>query len=60
MVDEWVNHALDQAWKVEGKLDATDKAHAEVDKKLKKTLAQLTEVEKVQKNVEATLNSFEK
>ena len=53
MAEEWVDHALNQ-------LDATEKAHTEVDKKLKETLAQLTKVEKAQKNAEATLNSFEK
>ena len=35
MVEEWVDHALDQA----RKLDIAEKAHAEADKKLKETLA---------------------
>ena len=39
MAEEWVDHALNQ-------LDATEKAHTEVDKKLKETFAQLTKVEK--------------
>lgn len=39
MVEEWVDHALDQARQAEGKLTAAEKAHTEVDKKLKETLA---------------------
>ena len=31
-----------------------------MDRKLKETLAQLTEVEEAQKNAKATLNNFEK
>jgi len=53
VAEEWVDHALNQ-------LDVVEKAHTDVDKKLKETLAQLTEVEKAQKNAEAALNSFEK
>ena len=60
MAEEWVDHTLDQARQVEGKLIATKKARAEVDKKFKETLSQLTEVEKAQKNVEVALNNFEK
>ena len=41
-------------------MDVVEKAHVEVDKKLKETLAQLTKVEKSQKNAEATLTSLEK
>lgn len=46
MAEEWVGHSLDLVRKAESKLEASEKAHAEVDKKLKETLAQLTEVEK--------------
>ena len=46
MANKWVDHSLDLARKAKGKLKASEKAHAEVDKKLKETLAQLTEVEK--------------
>ena len=60
MAKEWVDCALDQARQAKGKLTATEKAWAQVDKKLKETLAQLIEAEKAQKNVEAALNSFEK
>ena len=55
-----MDHTLDQAQKAKGKLEATEKAHAKVDKKLNETLAQLTDEKKAQRNVEATLNSFEK
>ena len=60
MVKEWVDHTLDLARQAEGKLAAAEKAHTKVDKKLKETLAQLTEAEKAQRNAEATLNSYEK
>ena len=43
-----------------GKLEAAEKAHAEVDKKLKETLTQLTEAKKAQRNAEAALNGFKK
>ena len=60
MADEWVDHFLDLARKVENKLEAAKNAHTEADKRLKETLAQLTEVEKAQKNAESVLKSFEK
>ena len=60
MVEEWVDHTLDQARQAEAKLAVAEKAHTKVDKKLKETLAQLTEAEKAQRNAEATLNSYEK
>ena len=46
MVEEWVNHSLDVARKAEKGLKAAEIAHMEVDKKLKETLGQLSEVEK--------------
>lgn len=60
MVEEWVDHSLDLARIAENKLKASEKAHAEVDKKLKETLAQLIEVEKAQRNAEFALKIFEK
>ena len=51
---------MDKAWKAEGKLDTTEKAHVEVNKKLKETLTKLAEVEKAQKNAKVALNSFER
>lgn len=49
---------MDQAGKAEGKLKVAEKAHAEVEKKLKETLAQLTEAKKAQRNAEDALNNF--
>lgn len=60
MVEEWVDHSLDLATKVENKLATVEKAHAEADKKFIETLAQLTEVEKAHKNAKSTLQSYEK
>ncbi|KAL0001772.1 hypothetical protein SO802_015553 [Lithocarpus litseifolius] len=60
MAEEWVDHALDQGRQTEGKPTAAEKAHAEVVKKLKKTLAQLTKAEKAQKNAEAALANYER
>ena len=55
MAEEWVDHSLDVARKAEKGLEVAEKAHAEVDKKLKETLAQLSEVEKDQRNAEMAL-----
>ena len=41
-------------------MDVVEKAHVEVDKKLKETFAQLTKVEKSWKNAKAALTSLEK
>ena len=60
MPEEWVDHSLDLVRKAENKLEAAEKAHVEMDKKLKETLAQLTEVEKAQRNTESTLKGYEK
>lgn len=46
MAEEWVDHALDQTWQAIGKLIAAERGHAEVDNKLKDSLAHLTEVER--------------
>ena len=55
-----MDHSLDLVRKAENKLEAAEKAHMEMDKKLKETLAQLTEVEKAQRNTESTLKGYEK
>ena len=55
-----MDHSLDLVRKAKSKLEASEKAHIKVDKKLKETLAQLTEVEKDQKNVESALKSYKK
>lgn len=56
----WVDHSLVLARKAKTKLEAAEKAYAKADKKLKENLAQLTKVEKAQKNVESALKSYEK
>ena len=55
-----MDHALDQAKQAEGKLTIAEKAHAEVDKKLKKSLTHPTEAEKAKKNAEAALTNYDK
>ena len=46
MAEEWVDHSLDMARDAKNKLEATERAHADTDKKLKETLAQIVKVEK--------------
>ena len=60
MAEEWVDHSLVVARKAEKGLEAAKKAHVEVDKKLKETLAQLSKVEKAQRNSESALKSYER
>ena len=51
---------MDQARQAKGKLTAVEKAHTEVDKKLKESLTHLIEAEWAKKNVEAALTNYEK
>ena len=60
MAEEWVDHSLDVVRKAEKGLEVAKKAHAEVDKKLKETLAQLSEVKKAQRNTESAFKSYER
>ena len=60
MAEEWVDHSLDLAREAKNRLEAADKAHSNADKKLKETLAQLTEVEKTHRNAEFALKGYEK
>ena len=46
MAEEWVDHSLDMARDAKNKLEATERAYADTDKKLKETLAQIVKVEK--------------
>lgn len=48
------------AREAKNKLEVAEKAHTDADKKLKETLAQLTEVEKAHRNAESTLKGYEK
>ena len=51
---------MDVARKAEKGQETAKKAQTKADKKLKETLAQLSEVEKVQKNAEFTLKGYER
>ena len=55
-----MDHALDQARQAKGKLKAVEKVPAEVDKRLKESLTNLTEAERAKKNAKATLTNYEK
>ena len=55
-----MEHSFDLARKAKNKLEDAKRAHAEVDKKLKENLVQLSKVEKVQRNAESALKSYEK
>ena len=58
--EEWVDHALGQARKVEGKLEEAKKTHIEIEKRLKDILFHLDKVEESRKNAESALVGFEK
>jgi len=60
MAEKWVDHFLDMARKAKNKLEAAEKARTDADKKLKETLAQLTEMEKAYRNAESALKGYEK
>ena len=46
MAEEWVDHSLYMARDAKNKLEATERANADTDKKLKETLSQIVKVEK--------------
>jgi len=60
MAKEWVDHSLEVARDAKTKLEAAERAHVDVDKKFKETLAQLVEMEKVCRNAKSTLKGYEK
>lgn len=60
IAEEWVDHALDQARQAKGKLTAVEKAHTEVDKRLKESLTNLTEAKRAKKNAKAALSNYKK
>ena len=59
MAEEWVDHSFNLVRKAENKLETTERAYAEADKKLKETLVQLSEVEKAQRNAKSALKGYE-
>ncbi|XP_065633565.1 uncharacterized protein LOC136069209 [Quercus suber] len=60
MAEEWVVHSLDMARDAKNKLEATESAYSDANKKLRETLAQLAEVEKAHRNVESAFKGYEK
>ena len=60
VAEEWVDHALGQARKAEGKLEMAENSHVDFEKRLKDALFHLAEVEKSRKNAKSALASYEK
>ena len=60
MAKEWVDHSLDTTREAKNKLEATERAHVDANKKIKETLAQLTVVEKAHRNADSALKCYEK
>ena len=60
MAEEWVDQSLNVVRKAEKGQETAEKAQTKANKKLKETLAQLFEVEKVQKNTESALKGYER
>lgn len=62
VIKEWVNQTLYKKKKKESNRYATQKAQAQAqtDKKLKETLLKLTECDKAQKSIEASIESSER
>lgn len=59
MAEEWVDHSLEMARDTKTKLEATERAHVDTNKKLKETLAQLAKVEKARRNAKSALKGYE-
>ena len=55
VAEDWVDHTLGQAREAEGKLEATKKAYAEIEKRLKDILFHLAKVEKSRKKCRVCL-----
>ena len=51
---------MDQAMQAKGKLTTVEKAHTEVDKRLKESLTNLTEAKRAKKNAKAALSNYKK
>ena len=54
-----MDHSFDLVRKAENKLETTERAYVEANKKLKETLVQLSEVEKAQRNAKSALKGYE-
>ena len=55
-----MDHSLEMARDAKAKQEAAQRAHSDADKKLKETIAQLTEVEKARRNTESALKGYKK
>lgn len=60
IAEEWVDHALSKTREAKNKLELSEKAYADLKKRLKDTLFHLAEVEKACKNAKLALVGFEK
>lgn len=61
VVEEWVDHALSKTREAKKKkLELSEKAHTNTEKRLKDTLFHLADVEKVRKNAKLALTGFER
>ena len=58
VAEEWVDHTLSKTRKAETKLEQSEKAHADSERRHKEALVHLAEVEKVRKNTKSTLVGF--
>ena len=55
-----MDHSLETAKDAKAKQDVAERAHSDINKKLKETIAQLIEVKKARRNAESTLKGYEK
>ena len=55
-----MDHSLEMARDAKAKQEVAQRAHSDADKKLKETIAQLTEVEKARRNTESALKGYKK
>lgn len=60
VVEEWVDQALSKSCEVKGKLEQSEKAVADSNKRLRDTIFHLAKVEKGCKNAESALARFER
>ena len=60
MAEKWVDHSLDMARKAKKGQEAAKKAWAKVEKKLKETFTQLSEMEKDLRNAKSALKGYER
>jgi len=54
VAEEWVDHTLSKTREAKTKLEQSEMAHADSERRHKEALVHLAEVEKVRKNIEST------